>query len=194
MAVVVLLQLLDLGERLPELAPPLRVRFGAGQSDVQQLKHLPLAALRPPHVGIEHAARLLLLYHRVDPASQVGADAALLQVVGRELTGENLQNEDAEAPDVRLLGGLAASGAFGRLEGHHDLGGVRLVHDRDERVVGEDGIEGVGEEHVGRLEMAVGDGQHGQLLVKVGQRAAHSLDDLQSARPVQWRNTRSLAP
>lgn len=90
-----------------------------------------------------------------------------MEEIGREPAGEGLEDEDAEAPDVGLLGDAAGGLVLGGLVGDHVLLRVLLVDHGDEAVVGEEGGEGGVEEDVGGLEVAVGGGEAGELVVEV---------------------------
>lgn len=193
-------QFFDPLNRLSHLQPLPHILLAATKPNLQQLRHLPFAD--PPHGLVKDITRLGLRRDRSDPASQVRvfaiptaiaivtATATVrliptgLQEPGGELAGEGLEDEDAEAPDVGLLRDAAEVVVLWGFVSDEEVVGVILVGDGDEGVVGEKGFEGVGEEDVGGLEVAMRGHQAGQLLVEVGQPPGYPFHYLQPGRPV----------
>uniref|UniRef100_A0A804Q8P7 Uncharacterized protein n=1 Tax=Zea mays TaxID=4577 RepID=A0A804Q8P7_MAIZE len=147
---------LDPRHHLGHPRPPVRPVVGAFHGELQQPHHLLLHALLDRDAGVEHLGRPLLLHHRAHPQRQLHAAGAPGDRVHRRLPRQRLEEQHAEAVRVRLLRRPARVGDLGGAVPGDALQGHVRADEPEDAVVGHVGaVARVGDEDVGRLDVAV---------------------------------------
>ena len=143
---------------LPHVNPQMRITLDAGGSDMEELQHVADNVGFGGDFGVEKLPLpVLVIVGRQHPLDDVNTSLAAGEVLGRELSGEDLEDDDAEAVDVGLLRDALVLDVVWGLVGEHGLGGVGLAHQRLEGVVAEDRLVVLRQQDVAGLEIAVGE-------------------------------------
>lgn len=168
---------------IPQIEPELGIALGAGSPDAEEPQHLARGARRGRYLRVDDVLFSILGNRRLDPLDDVGASLPVVEVLGRELAGQDLENYDPQTVDVALRGNLLVLHRLGRLVAEHRLCSLSGVDQRVECVVAQQWLVIVAQKYVARLEISMRQFVRGKLGMQETEPACYSSNDLQSGRP-----------